>query len=87
MIKDLLQNISPSLTDQLPHGAINELAEKHEKSRQSIAMMLRGDNGSEENVEAVLKSTIEILRNDSNRQQQLAGQLEIIIAQQTSNCI
>ena len=81
MIKDLLQNISPSLTDQLPHGTINVLAEKHEKSRQSIAMMLRGDNGSEENVGAVLKSAIEILRRDADRQQQLAGQLEGILGQ------
>ena len=81
MIKDLLQNISPSLTDQLPHGTINVLAEKHEKSRQRIAMKLRGDNGSEENVGAVLKSAIEILRRDADRQQQLAGQLEGILGQ------
>lgn len=82
MIKDLLKNISPNLTDQLPYGTINVLAEKHGKSRQSIAAMLRGDNGSEENVEAVLKSAVEILRDDSNRQQQLASQLESILGQQ-----
>lgn len=82
MIKDLLKSITPSLAEQLPYGAINDLADKHNKTRQSIAKMLKGDDGpSEENTEAVLKSALEILRNDSNRQKQLAIQLENILNQ------
>jgi hypothetical protein len=55
-IKDTLKKLNPPITDSLPLGAINELADQHNFARQTITRMLKGETGSEENVREVLAS-------------------------------
>lgn len=75
-MKEILASLDPSLVDVLPEGAINMLAEKYKRRRQSISKMLKGLIGSEENVRLVVDGAVEIIREHQQIQEQVLSQLE-----------
>lgn len=75
-MKEILASLDPSLVDVLPEGAINTLAEKYKRRRQSISKMLKGLIGSEENVRLVVDGAVEIIREHQQIQEQVLSQLE-----------
>ena len=74
-MKEILASLDPSLVDVLPEGAINTLAEKYKRRRQSISKMLKGQIGSEDNVRLVVDGAVEIIREHQQIQEQVLSQL------------
>lgn len=75
-MKQILQNLEPSLVEVLPEGAINTLAERYKRRRQSISKMLRGQIGNEDNVRAVVEGAVEIIREHQEVQDRVLSQLQ-----------
>ena len=75
-MKEILQTLEPSLVEVLPEGAINTLAERYKRRRQSISKMLRGQIGSEDNVRAVVLGAVEIIREHQLVQESVLSQLD-----------
>lgn len=75
-MKEILQTLEPSLVEVLPEGAINTLAERYKRRRQSISKMLRGQIGSEDNVRAVVEGAVEIIREHQMVQESVLSQLD-----------
>lgn len=75
-MKQILQNLDPSLVEVLPEGAINTLAERYNRRRQSISKMLRGQIGNEDNVRAVVEGAVEIIREHQDIQDRILLQLQ-----------
>lgn len=79
MIKQILRELTPAITEVLPLGAINQLARKHEYARQSISYMLRGQHGDEDKIREILASASEELRESSKQQTELADKIDEIL--------
>ena len=61
-MKQILSSLNPSLVDVLPQGAINKLAERYKRRRQSITKMLTGQIGKEENVQAIVEGAKDLIQ-------------------------
>jgi len=61
-MKEILASLEPSLVDVLPQGAINKLAERYKRRRQSITKMLTGQIGKEENVQAIVAGAKDLIQ-------------------------
>lgn len=58
-LKKILSELDPSITDMLPHGALQEIAEEMGKHYLSISRMLDGEIGSKENVKKATELAIQ----------------------------
>lgn len=79
MLKQILADLNPSITDQLPHGAIDEIATKYLKSRQTISNMLRGKTGKEDYVLVILKEAMKIAEKEKANQGNLADTIQTVL--------
>jgi hypothetical protein len=74
-MKEILKTLDPSLVDVLPQGAINKLAERYKRRRQSITKMLTGQIGREDNVKAIVQGAMEMIEEHQQIQDALISQI------------
>lgn len=74
-MKEILASLNPTLVDVLPQGAINKLALKYKRRRQSISKMLLGQIGNDQNVAAVVEGAKEIIAEHREIQDAVLAQL------------
>lgn len=79
MLKQKLQELTPNIAEQLPQGAINEIAKRLNLARQSVTRMLKGESGKDENILKLLLIVQDIAKKEGQKQTQLAGAVELIV--------
>lgn len=84
MLKQILAELNPSITDLLPHGAIDKIADKYLKSRQTISNMLRGKTGKEEYVLVILQEAINIAKEEKVAQDKLVKTIKTVLEKSTT---
>lgn len=79
-IKNKLASINPPLTEQLPEGAINHIANSTGFARQSVSRMLRGLQGSEESVKIVLIEALKIVMQNVTAKTKLTKEMKELLS-------
>lgn len=78
-IKEELKKLQPGITDQLPNGAIAQIAEEMNLTRQSVTRMLSGQFGAEENLIRMLQIVSNIALNEGAKQQNLSQTISVLL--------
>ena len=78
-IKKALSELRPRISEQLPSGAIAQIAEEMNITRQSVTRMLSGRFGSEENLIRLLHIVANIAEKEGEKQQNLSQLISSLV--------
>lgn len=65
MIKDFLKRLDTPITEMLPSGGIQQLADEFNLHRLSVTNMLKGQYGNEDKVAALFHRAMEIIQSQA----------------------
>lgn len=74
-MKEKLRELQPSILDLLPKGAVNCLAQKFNKRRQNVSLMLKGELGNENNVQLLVEEAVRIIKEEQRLQNEVIKKL------------
>ena len=78
-IKNKLASINPPITERLPKGAIDQIANEIGFARQTVSRMLRGMQGSEDSIKLVLIAALNIVIKTVEEKTNLTKEMEELL--------
>lgn len=79
-IKEELRLLRPTISKQLPRGAITQISKEMGLNRHSITRMLEGQFGNEENLIQMLNIVAKLVEKEGSKQLKLSKQISLMVS-------